>query len=368
MQIEHVDIYRVSLPLVTPWRTAYGSDAHVGSVLVRLTSDLGVGWGESTPLAMPTYSPEYAAGVFGAVRDVMAPALRGRRFESPGCLETALASFKGNPFAKAALDLAWWDVHARARKQPLWRLIGGVGNSAEAGCDLGVADSLEQLLAQADAAVQAGFRRIKLKFTRNWGLPIVKAVRKRYPKLLLHIDCNGAFTLSDADLLRNLDDLNLAMIEQPLAPDNLVDHANLQRMMRTPICLDETIRSPDLARQAIELGACQWINIKPGRVGGLTAALRIHDFCQTHRMPCWIGSMLESSVGSAVLAALATMPAVSYPSDLLDPNQLFRCDLAALPPRGPGPKVHLSDDIGIGVEPDQAALNRLCIEHARVDL
>ncbi len=368
MRVERIDIFHVSLPLVTPWRTAYGCDEHVGSVLIRMTSDKGVGWGESTPLAMPTYSPEYAAGVFRTVRDVMAPTLRGHHFETPGAIDDMLACFKGNPFAKAALDLASWDIHAQSEKQPLWRLIGGTRNTAEAGGDLGVADSLEQLIRQADALVEAGMRRIKLKFTRSWGLPAVEAIRRRHPSLMLHIDCNGTFTLRESDLFRQLDDLNLTMIEQPLAPDNLVDHATLQRVIRTPICLDETIKSPDLARQAIELGACRWINIKPGRVGGLTAALQIHALCAAHDIPCWIGSMLESGVGIAVLAALATLPAVKYPSDLFDVNQFFKSDLALRRLRFEGPMVFLPDEVGIGAAPDEGALRKLCVEQASVDL
>ena len=280
MEIERIDLYRVAMPLISPWRTAYGDDAVIESVLARMTSGGEVGWGEASPLAAPTYSPEWAAGVFQAARDWLAPRLVGQDVPSGQRLQELLAVVKGNPFAKGTLDLAWWDLHARQQGKPLYRILGGTTASVAVGADFGVQDTLDELLGKVGAAVAAGFRHVKLKFRPGWDLPMIRAVRGTFPQAVLHIDCNSGYTLEDAALFRTLDEFNLAMYEQPLAHDDLLDHAELQRQVRTAICLDESITSVAKARKALAIGACRYVNVKPGRVGGLTNALAIHDLCR----------------------------------------------------------------------------------------
>ena len=365
MLIEAVELYRVRMPLVYPFRTAFGDYGEVESVLARLMSAGQWGWGETAPWQAPAYSPEWAAGVFSLLRDWLAPRLLGQDITSGAQIQDLLSPVKGNPFAKAALDLAWWDLHARQLGQPLWRVLGGQSDLIDVGADFGVMDNVPQLLEAIGEAVQAGFTRIKLKVRPGWELDMLTAVRQAYPDERFHVDCNSAYRLADIEMLLALDRFDLAMVEQPLAHDDLHDHALLQRRLRTPICLDESITSPAKVRHAIETQACGWINIKPGRVGGLTPALEIHNLCQAAGIPVWIGGMLESAVGAAHCTALATLPNVGYPSDIFPSSRFYHLDLAApeVMLAGPG-QIRATDQPGIGCEPRPAQLAALQLESA----
>jgi O-succinylbenzoate synthase len=367
MQIDRIDLYRVAMPLLSPWRTAYGEDSVIESVLVKMTSGNQAGWGEASPLAAPTYSPEWAGGVFQVMRTWLAPLLVGRDVASGAELQRLLGVVKGNPFAKGGLDLAWWDLHARLVGQPLYRMLGGTSPTVAVGADFGVQDRLEELLGKVGAALAAGFRRVKLKFRPGWDLPMVRAVRQAFPDAVLHIDCNSGYRLQDAALFQELDDFNLAMYEQPLGHDDLLDHAELQKQVRTPVCLDESITSPDKARKALALGACRYVNIKPGRVGGLTNAVAIHDLCRARGVPCWVGGMLESAVGAAHCIALATLPGFTYPADIFPSSCYYRQDLAEPEIRLSGiSEVKAQDAPGIATVPNPERLALLALEHAAV--
>ena len=364
-KIERIELYRVRMPLISPWTTAYGSDDAIESVLVRIVAADAEGWGESSPLAAPTYSPEYAKGLFNVVRDHLAPRLLGQVITSGQQLQDRLSCFKGNQFAKGALDVAWWDLFAKQLDQPLWRLLGGKNEVVEVGADFGVTDSIDALLEGIHEAVESGFLRVKLKCQPGWDLSMVVAVREAFPGLVCHIDCNSGYTLADLPMFRELDRYGLAMIEQPLAHDDLVDHAELQRQITTPICLDESINSAEKARKAIRLGACRWINIKPGRVGGLTEALKIHDLCHQADLPCWVGSMLESSLGAWCLVALGTLPNMRYPNDIFPSTRFYRQDLSRPEVCLSGPsQITAPSTPGIGAQPDPEQLSRLSVDHA----
>jgi O-succinylbenzoate synthase len=365
MRIDRIDLYHVAMPLISPWRTAYGEDAVVESMLVKLTSGDCWGWGEACPLAAPCYSPEWAAGVFATARKWLAPRLLGQDVTGGRQLQQLLSLFKGNPFAKAGFDLAWWDLHARLQGQPLYRLLGGTRPLVTVGADFGVADSIDELVRDVGTALAAGFPRIKLKFRPGWDLPMLRAVRSAFPTAVFHIDCNSGYRLDDAPLFRELDSFNLAMYEQPLAHDDLLDHAALQKQVTTPVCLDESMTSVEKARKAIALEACRFVNIKPGRVGGLTNAVAIHDLFQAAGIPCWVGGMLESAVGVSHCIALATLPNFTYPADIFPSSRFYREDLSA-------PAVELSDraqvraaDVpGCGAEPRPERLRRMTVEQA----
>lgn len=331
MQLDRIELYHVAMPLIYPWRTAYGEDAAIHSVICRLASGSLCGWGESAPFAAPCYSPEWAGGAFATCRDWLAPALLGKNIESGEQLQRELSIFKGNPFAKAALDTAWWSLQSRWTNQPLHELIGATRASVPVGADFGVQDSLDDLLEGVGAAVAAGFPRIKLKFRPGWDLPMLAAVRQQHPDHLFHIDCNSGYRLSDTNLFREVDRFQLAMIEQPLQHDDLIDHAVLQGQIRTPICLDESITNVRQAEQAIALRSCRYVNIKPGRVGGLTNAVRIHHVCRTAGIPCWVGGMLESAVGAAHCVALAMLDGFTYPADIFPSSRFYRNDLSDPP-------------------------------------
>lgn len=357
MKIDEIDVFHVAMPLKAPWKTAFSVERTIDSVLVRLRSGELEGWGEAAPYAVPQFSPEWAGGCFLLIRDVFAPLLAGQDIPSGEALQDRLKAFKGNFFAKAAIDTAWWDLAAKQRETPLWKLIGGRNRTIDVGADIPVQDDHDELLQAVADSVEAGFSRTKLKFRPDSGVGMVAAVRAAFPELVMHIDCNSGFTLADLPLFRELDKLGLAMIEQPLASDDLVDHAALQAHLDTPICLDESITSAERARKAIEIGAARWINIKHGRVGGLTNALQVHRLCTERNVPCWIGGMLESYVGQGPSIALSTLPGISYPADIFPEGRLYRRDLAepAVQLSGPG-RVEAPNRPGHGFQPDPQQL------------
>jgi o-succinylbenzoate synthase len=365
MRIESIEIYRVRMPLIYPFRTAFGNDDTIESIIVRIHSGISYGWGESTPWQSPGYSSESASTSFIIIRDFLAPLLLGQEISSGDELQKKLAPVKDNFFAKAALDLAWWDLDARSRGIPLYRLLGGKKKVVYTGADFGIMENVDELIKTIGAAVRAGFRRIKLKYRPGWELDMLSAVRKAFPDTVFHVDCNSAYTLDDTEMLMHLDRFNLAMIEQPLMHDDLIDHSVLQKKLKTPICLDESITTLYKARQAISIGACRWINIKPGRVGGLTNAVKIHDYCQGAGIPCWVGGMLESSLGAHHCLALATLPNFIYPNDIFPTDRFFLKDLSDPPMVLSGPsQVKVTEEPGCGAEPEISRLKAQTIEKA----
>lgn len=363
MKIERLELFRVSMPLVYPFRTAFGDENAVESLLVRMDAGGQYGWGESAPWKNPAYSPECAATQFIIARDFLAPRLLDQDISSGEELQRLLSGIKGNPFAKAAFDLAWWDLEAKRRGEPLWQLLGGTGPVVDAGADFGVMENIDRLLETIAAALRRGYKRVKLKYRPGWDLEMVHAVRGAFPDTVFHIDCNSAYTLDDAPMFQKLDHYGLAMIEQPLSHDDLIDHAALQSRINTPICLDESITSPDKARKAIQIKACRWINIKPGRLGGITPALAVHDLCRNAHIPCWIGGMLESAVGASHCLALATLPNIHYPSDIFPSNRFFAQDLAAPAMAHSAPAQFTAHDTpGIGTAPDPERLKESVLE------
>ena len=362
-KIDTIELYRARMGLISPWRTAYGSDDVIETVFVRMVAGGLTGWGETTPLGAPHYSPEYAEGVYRVIRTFLAPALLGKEIASARELQQALRWVKGNYFAKAGLELAWWDLYAKSRREPLWKTVGGRKSHVEVGQAFGVSDSIDALLEKIDGAFKAGFKRVKLKFRRDWGIKMLSAVRNAFPNETIHIDCNGAYTLNDLPMFKELDPYNLAMIEQPLMHDDLIDHATLQKRIATPICLDESITSPEKARKAVEIGACRWVNIKPARVGGLANALEINRICQDAGVGCWVGGMLESGLGTAFCIALATLPNMKYPSGIV-PSDRFYAENISVPPialSGPS-RITPPSTPGAGAEPDPERLAKSTVE------
>jgi len=353
------------MPLVYPFRTAFGDNDVIESILVRMQSGDAYGWGESAPWGAPGYSPEFAAGAYLILRDFLAPHLIGKDISTGDELQAALAHVKGNPFAKAALDLAWWDLHARLQGEPLWRILGGERQTVDVGADFGVMESIDALVRTMETALATGFKRVKLKYRPGWDLGMLTAVRTHFPDAIIHIDCNSAYSLDDLPMFKQLDTFNLAMIEQPLMHDDLIDHAALQAELSTPLCLDESITSLDKARQAIALNACGWVNIKPGRVGGLTNAIAIHNVCKKAGIPCWVGGMLESAVGASHCLSLATLPNFTYPADIFPSERFYVPDLAMPPMALSAPStMTASDTPGCGAEPSPARLKLQTLEHA----
>jgi O-succinylbenzoate synthase len=366
MKINSIELFHVAMPLIYPWRTAYGEDADCHSVLCRMTSGSVDAWGESASLAAPCYSPEWAGGVFAVAKEWLAPAIVGRDIRSGEELQQHLAVYKGNPFAKGLLDIAWWNLASRVQGIPLHRLLGATRDCVPVGADFGVMGSLDDLLTAVGKAVAQRFPRVKLKFRPGWDLGMLRAVRKQHPRETFHIDCNSGYRLGDLALFRQIDEFRLAMIEQPLAHDDLVDHARLQSEIQTPVCLDESVAHPRHAAQALALKSCRYVNIKPGRVGGLTNAKRIHDLCRQAGIPCWVGGMLESATGAAACVALAMLDNFTYPADIFPSSRFYHQDLAERPLElstlaDGTPSVAAFDDIPA---PDATRLEKLCVVRA----
>lgn len=368
MKIDRVDLFHVAMPLIYPWKTAYGEDAAIHSVLCRMVSGSVDAWGESAPFAAPCYSPEWAGGIFALNRDWLAPSIIGKQVDSGDSLQQTLSLFKGNPFAKAVLDTAWWALEAKLTGTPLHRLLGATRDRVPVGADYGVMDSFDDLIDAIGQGIDAGFPRTKLKFRPGWDIPMLAAVRRAFPDHTFHIDTNSGYRLSDLKLFQQVDEFDLAMIEQPLQNDDLIDHAELASQITTPVCLDESLTTPRKAEQAASMKSFGYFNIKPGRVGGLTSAKKIHDIGQAAGIPCWVGGMLESSCGGAICTALAMLDNFSYPADIFPSSKFYVEDLSAPPlelfkDESGVPSVRAFDVLP---EPDEGRLEQRLIEKATV--
>jgi o-succinylbenzoate synthase len=366
MVIDGIDIYWVRLPLAFVWRTSYGDSQFTDTILVKMQSQGLHAWGESCPPTLPAYSSEHTLGTFHTLREHMAGHLLGQDIATAQDLLDRLAFVKGNQFARAALEITWWVLEAKRRQVPLHVALGGTADRVAVGADFGVQDSLDILMQKIQEAIDQGFPRIKLKFRPGWDLKMVDAVRSTFPRFTFHIDCNAAYTMAEADLFRTLDRYQLAMIEQPLADDglSLVNHAELQARIETPICLDESAHSLAHVQAAIRLKSCKVVNIKMGRVGGLAASSQIQALCAQHEIPCWVGGMLESAVGGAICAELATLPNFTYAGDIFPSSYFYRNDLGKpeLVLSGPG-QIATSRVPGIAQEPDPDLLERWTVNH-----
>lgn len=369
MKINAIEIFRVVLPYITPFKTACGDEYNNESVIVRIESDNISGYGEAASMEEPLFSHECGRTQFIISRDFIAPALLGQSIATGHDLQNRIAPIKGNQFAKAAFDLAWWDLYARKLSKPLWQVIGGQNPAVNVGADFGIMNTIEELLDHIAKANESGYKRIKLKCRPGWDLAMIQRVRKSFPKTTIHLDCNSAYSLNDIDLLKSFDQFNLAMLEQPLAHDDLIDHATLQSQIKTPICLDESITSLDKTRKAIQINACRWVNIKLSRVGGLTNAIDIHNYCQSNNIPCWIGSMLESGIGLSHALAAATLSNIAYPCDIFPSGSFYAAEIATPEITISAPsQIIASSRPGIGVEPDSQRLNQFTIEHALLQI
>ena len=327
MRIERIEVYYVIFPLIYPWKTAYGADPDVHTILIKMGSGEYEGWGETTPLYAPCYSPESSVGVYYTLQEYLAPQIIGQEFETAQDLLDRLKHFKGNYFAKAGLEIAWWVLKAVMEGKPLHKIFGGTRELVEAGTAHGIKENLDMLMEAIQNGIDEGYKRTKLKFSRDWGLEMLRPVRANFPDHTFHIDCNSGFTLDDLSMFKEVDKLGLSMIEQPLFHDDLIDHAKLQAQLETPICLDESIRSVRDMRLAIEMKSCRYVNIKPPRVGGLQASIDIHNLAQDNGIPAWVGGMLESSLGRGVNLELATLENFTYPNDIGPSSRSIKEDI-----------------------------------------
>lgn len=326
IRIEAAELRLVELPLLTPFVISTGTMDRKIFPLLILHGEGIAGYAEGVMDLLPDYLDETIAGAWALLSEVLLPAVVGRRFRSPCELAVVLDRWRGNRMAKATLEMAFWDLWAKSFGVPLKVMLGGAGDQVDVGVSLGMA-SEAQTLQRVAAALDSGYRRIKLKIARGHDIALVAAVRRQYPDIRLTVDANTDYRLSDLPVLRALDGFELDYIEQPLAYDDFHDHARLQAHLHTALCLDESIRSASDARKALELQAARIINIKPGRVGGFMQARAIHEVCAAFDVPVWCGGMLESGIGRAHNTHLATLPNFSKPGDISSASRYFRRDL-----------------------------------------
>ncbi len=317
MRLARITLRQMRMALVHPFETSFGKTTERRILLVEVEdADGGTGWGEVTCGERPFYNEEWVDTAWLVLADFAAPRVLGVEVESAAEVPGLTAAVRGHRMALGGLEAACWELEARRLGRPLWRHIGGSRRRIECGVSIGIQESVDTLLALVDREVRAGYRRVKIKIKPGWDVEVVRQVRRSFPGIRLMADANSAYTLEDTGHLAALDEFGLMMVEQPLGHDDLIDHAELQRHLRTPLCLDECIRSAHRAEQAIRIKACGVINVKLGRVGGFAEALKVHRTCRQAGIPVWCGGMLESGIGRAHNIALSTLDGFTLPGDV----------------------------------------------------
>ncbi|HZT39606.1 MAG TPA: o-succinylbenzoate synthase [Bryobacteraceae bacterium] len=354
IRLDQIILRQIRMPLVHFFETSFGRTYERDIILVEVFSEGVSGWGEVTCGENPFYNEEWTESAWLILKSYVAPRALGYEFESASDVWPRLAHIRGHYMARGGFEAAVWDLQARRNGRPLWQEIGGGARRAIAcGVSIGIQDAIDQLLSKIESELAAGYQRIKIKIKRGWDVEVVRAVRKRFPDIKFMADANSAYTLADAERLKALDEYQLMMIEQPLGHDEIIDHATLQAQLRTPICLDECIRTARQAEQAIRMGACRIINIKLGRVGGFAGAKAVHDVAWAANAPVWCGGMLESGIGRAHNIALATLPGFVLPGDVSASKRYWKRDIiqpeVEVTPAG---TIEIRDQAGFGYDLD----------------
>ena len=327
MPIDRITLYHVSMPLVAPFATSFGVETDRHCILVRVEADGLTGWGECPAEAAFGYSYETVTTAWYALKDFLVPHSLGQPVEITAAVRLG-EYLRGHNMARHGLETALWDIVAQRAGVSLSKVLGGTRGRVAVGVSIGIQANADALIKKIEDYLRQGYGRIKIKIKPGYDLEIVKRVRAVFPNLRLQVDANSAYRLPDTPLFEALDEYGLLLIEQPLGWDDIYEHSKLQPHLKTPICLDESIQSVGHARLALELGACRIINIKPARVGGFTAARRIHDLCQARGVPVWCGGMLETGLGRAGNVALASLPNFTLPGDISASNRYYLQDLA----------------------------------------
>ncbi len=332
MNITTVELREIRLPLIHFFETSFGRTTERRIVLVRVADRDGVeGWGECTAGEGPFYSDEWTDSAWATMREFLAPMIVGQEAGGAEQVFSLMKPVRGHRMAKAAIETACWDLEARKAGAPLWKHLGGVQTVISSGVSIGIQNTPEALMEKIEKELAAGYQRIKIKIKPGWDVNIVDQVRRRFPGVRLMGDANSAYTLADAPLFRELDKFDLMMIEQPLAHNDIFDHAELQKQIKTPVCLDESIHSSQDAQHAIDLRSCQIINVKLGRVGGHAEAKRVEKVCRENNIPVWCGGMLEAGIGRAHNIAMATLAGFTLPGDVSASSRYWEEDIIEPP-------------------------------------
>ena len=373
--IEDLKLHPVSLPLIEPLQTSFGVEAEKVAVIVEvITSDGVTGWGESPVEIWPGYGAETVGTALHILPDFIFPKLLHKTIHKPTEVQDLLKAIRGNPHTKAGVETAIWDAIAKMNKCGFADLLsvhlpGGHSPRpwAQVGVSIGIQDSLNDTFRIIQKRLDQGYERIKLKIKPGWDVSFVRDVRENFPDIMLMVDANSAYTLADSDHLKQMDEFRLMMIEQPLAYDDIYEHSLLQSHLSTPLCLDESIKNLSDLNLALEMSACEIINLKPARVGGPTMSLEIYKVCVERDVPLWIGGMLETGIGRAANVAFASLPGVSLPSDISATDRYFAEDITEPPfTLSEGARLAVPSGVGIGVEVLQDRLDKATISNAHL--
>jgi O-succinylbenzoate synthase len=357
MKIDSVTLHHLSMPLIAPFETSFGRETDRQCIIIVLQSEGLTGYGECVASHDPGYSYETTGTAWHVLKDFISPLILSVEISDALDFQNRVEKIRGHHLAKAGVEMAIWDLLGKREDKSLKEMFGGERDKVEVGVSVGIQESADAMLQTVDSFLNKGYRRIKIKIKPGREVEETTAIRKKYPDLRLQVDANSAYTLDTANALKPLDDLNLLLIEQPLFEDDIWDHRKLQAEFKTPICLDESIVSPRHARYALEMEACRNINIKPGRVGGLSQAIMIHDYCRERNIPVWCGGMLETGIGRASNLAIATLPGYVLPGDISASDRYYHRDIT-------NERFVLNDDStidvpnapGLGVTIDEEAL------------
>ncbi len=360
--LERAELRRVRMRLKSPFMTSFGVEQDRECLILCLHADGLSGWGECVAGAWPGYSYETTATAWHVLVEFFLPQVLGKPLPAPAELSSRLAAYRGHPMARAALEMCLWDLAGKSSNQSLQDMLGGEQKAVPVGVSIGIQESPKDLVAVAAAYIEEGYQRLKLKVKPGRDVQDVAAVRDRFPDQVLQIDANSAYTLEQQEVFLQLDEFDLLLIEQPLAEDDLVDHSRLQKLLKTPLCLDESILSARHARQALEIDACRIVNIKPARVGGISEAVRIHNECGQHGAPVWCGGMLESGIGRASNLALASLPGFTLAGDISATDRYYDQDVTAERFKlNPDSTIDVPQGPGLGIEIDEETLDRFTL-------
>jgi O-succinylbenzoate synthase len=362
MILEQLTLYHLRMNLRSPFETSFGRSTTRDCILIEAQAEGITGYGECVADRDPGYSYETIGTAWHIIQDFLAPSILGRDIPSPSDLHIRVIEVRGHNMAKAGLEMALWDLQGKREGKSLRQLLGGLRDQVEVGVSVGIQPSPKALLETVEGYLNQGYRRIKIKIKPDRDVVEAKAVRDAFPQIRLQVDANSAYTLVNARCLIPLDELNLLLIEQPLAEDDLWDHAQLQKLFRTPLCLDESILTPRHARQALEMNSCRVINIKSGRVGGISQAVAIHDLCRERGVPVWCGGMLETGVGRAANLALASLPNFTLPGDISATERYYTEDITQeCFTLNPDSTITVPEAPGLGITINPQALGRVTL-------
>ncbi|WP_405097922.1 o-succinylbenzoate synthase [Oceanobacillus sp. FSL H7-0719] len=362
MKITDITIHHLRMTMKNPFTTSFGSLQDKEFLLLEAKdADGTIGWGESVAFETPWYNEETLKTNWHMLEDFLIPLILNKEIKHPDEVSQIFAPIRKNNMAKSTIEGAVWDIYAQQTNQSLAEALGGTRDKIEVGISIGIQNSLEELVDIVDRSLKDGYKRIKVKIKPGWDVDVMRALREEFPDAAIMADANSAYRLEDSALLKQLDAFDLMMIEQPLASDDIIDHAQLQKELKTPICLDESIHSLEDARKAIELGSTEIINIKIGRVGGLTEAKKIHDYCEAQGVPVWCGGMLESGIGRAHNIALTTLPNFILPGDTSGSNRYWKKDIILPEVVAADGYIDVPQTAGIGYEIDRKTVESYTI-------